>query len=271
MSEDLNGNNVATESEVTGQDEVAAPQSIADLRRKMQVSGTVSRIGMYGAFIDLGLDADAILHVSQLAQGKRIKEALKVGQLVDAWVSKVDHESKQVMLTMHPPLAVEWQDLSEGKTYKGKVIRLEAFGAFVDIGAEKEGLVHVSELSHDYIKHPSQAINVGDEVDVQVLSFNRKKRRINLSVKALLEAPEGSKAALKQEAANYDYEEEQEDFEEMPTAMEVAWQRASGTSGDNFGKGKKKKGRKGEKKRRRSRQDQLDIYEQTLSMSRDDY
>ncbi|MBK9052128.1 MAG: S1 RNA-binding domain-containing protein [Chloroflexi bacterium] len=63
------------------------------------------------------------------------------------------------------------------------------FGAFVDIGAEKEGLVHISELSHDYVKHPSEAVRVGDEVSVKVLNFSKRKRRINLSVKALLEKP----------------------------------------------------------------------------------
>ena len=74
----------------------------------------------------------------------------------------------QIMVTMIEPLAVEWRDLKNGQTYTGTVSRLENYGAFIDIGAEREGLVHISEISHDYVKHPSEVLKAGDEVQVEV-------------------------------------------------------------------------------------------------------
>ena len=169
----------------------SAPTSFADLTPKMQLAGTVKRLELYGAFIELGPGLNGLIHVSKLGgeQVNRVSDVLKEGDQVSVWVEKVDPERQQVMLTMVPPLAVDWTDLQTDRPYTGKVMRLETFGAFVNIGAEREGLVHISELSHDYVKHPSEVVKVGDEVEVKVLGFNRRKRRIDLSMKALIEKP----------------------------------------------------------------------------------
>ena len=135
------------------------------------------------------------------------------------WVQSVDENKEQITVTMIPPLAVDWGDLKIGQVYTGKVTRLERFGAFVDIGAEKEGLIHISELSHDFIKHPSEAVKVDEDIDVQVLGFSKRKRRIDLSRKALLEDPE-----LEVEEIEEEVEEDEE--EELPTAMEMALRQA---------------------------------------------
>ena len=237
----------------------AAPSSIEELQRKVKLTGTVKRIELYGAFVDVGIGLDAILHVSQVLGGKRIKDVLTVGQEIEVYADKIDVENKKVMVTMLEPLAVEWQDLEEGKTFTGTVTRHENFGAFIDIGAEKEGLVHISEISHEYIRHPSQAISVGDEVDVKVLSYSRKKRRINLSVKALIDAPEKEVEDYIGEVFELDEEEEQE---EVQTAMEIALRRAMGDDAPAR-KPSKKKRRKG---RRRDQQD--DIIGRTLDYTR---
>lgn len=235
------------------------PTSLADLKRKDLLQGTVKRTELYGAFVNVGLDTEAILHVSQVPGGSRIQELLKEGETVNVWVDKVDSERNQLIVTMLEPLAVEWGDLADGNVYTGTIKRLENFGAFVDIGAEKEGLVHVSEISHDYIRHPSQAISVGEEVEVKVLSYSKRKRRINLSMKALLAEPEKEVEDFIEEV--FDLEEEEE---EMPTAMEAAFRRASGGS-------KKSSKKRGEKKRRggRRRNDYHDdIIERTLDYRR---
>ena len=122
--------------------------------------------------------------------GKNPHKIFNVGDEISVWIEDVDPDKGQVTVTMLEPLAVEWSDLKEGQAYTGKVTRLEKFGAFVDIGAEKEGLIHVSELSHDFVKHPSEVLKVDDEVQVKVLGFSKRKRRIDLSRKALLETPE---------------------------------------------------------------------------------
>ena len=237
----------------------AAPTSIQDLERKMKLTGTVKRTELYGAFVDIGVGSDAILHVSQVIGGKRIQDVLKVGEEIDVYVDKIDAANNKVMVTMHEPLAVEWQDLKDGNVYTGKIVRHENFGSFVDIGAEKEGLVHVSEISHEYIRHPSQAIAVGDEVQVKVLGFDRRKRRINLSIKALLESPEKDVEDLVGEVFDLDEEEE---IEEVPTAMEYAIRQAMGDDAPKSSRKNKKK------KRNKRRQIQDDIIGRTLDYSR---
>ena len=238
---------------------VAAPSSIEELQREVKLTGTVKRIELYGAFIDIGIGIDAILHVSQVLGGKRIKDVLKVGEQIEVYADKIDVANKKVMVTMLEPLAVEWQDLEEGKVFSGTVTRHENFGAFINIGAEKEGLVHISEISHEYIRHPSQAVSVGAEVDVKVLSYSRKKRRINLSIKALVDAPEKDVEDYIGEVFELDEEEEQE---EVATAMEIALRRAMGDDAPPR-KPKKKQRRKG-----RRRQQQDDIIGRTLDYTR---
>lgn len=240
--------------------EVVTVSSLADLKPKMKLKGTVNRLELYGAFVDLGFEATAILHISQLNKRvNRVSDLLSVGEEVEVWVSKVDTERNQVTLTMSEPLAVEWSDLAEGQVYTGKVVRLENFGAFVNIGAEKEGLVHVSELSHEYVKHPSEILKTGDEIEVKVLGYSKKKRRINLSMKALQESPEPELENMS--VAELEYEEDENEPEDFPTAMQVALQRALDGSEDDETPAKVKQRRRrterGSSRRNRRQQDDI--------------
>jgi small subunit ribosomal protein S1 len=246
---------------------VAPPTSLEDLKPKMHLTGKVARLELYGAFIDLGVGTNAILHISQLGKDKvnRVADVLNVGDEVKVWVDKVDPARGQAMVTMIEPLAVEWSDLKEGATHTGTVTRLEKFGAFVDIGAEKEGLVHISELSHDYVKHPSEVLKPGDEVQVKVLSFSKRKRRIDLSIKALLEEqkPAAAEPTYTREVQEDVYDEEEIE-EDMPTAMEIALRRAMGS--DYKGDRRKQLARKSRQQQRRMRDEQEDIMTRTLRM-----
>jgi len=107
---------------------------------------------------------------------------------------------------------------------KGKITRLEKFGAFVDIGAERPGLIHISEMTHDYIKSPEDVVKTGDEVEVKILSVNRQKKQIKLSMKALEEPP--MKAIKETKSAKNEKEEQTEEVEVIPTAMEIALREA---------------------------------------------
>lgn len=250
------------EAAETATAETPAPTTVQELKRKMKLTGKVERLELYGAFVDVGVGTNALIHISQLSDGhvNRVSDILSVGQEIAVWVDRVDASKNQVMLTMIEPLRVEWRDLSEGQVYTGSVSRLETFGAFINIGAEREGLVHISELSHDYIKHPSEVISVEDEVQVQVLGFSKRKRRIDLSIKALLDEPESDEPAP--DIVEDYYDEEEELAAEMPTAMEIAWRRAN--SGNDGFKGRIKKQKKKQRRSRRNSWRQADILDRTL-------
>ena len=104
---------------------------------------------------------------------------------------------------------------------KGTISRLEKYGAFVEIGAERPGLVHISELAHGYIRTPEDAVRVGEEVDVKVLSVNRRRKQIKLSMKVLMENP----VELVKKAQQAEPEEDVPD-QPVPTAMEMAMRQA---------------------------------------------
>lgn len=246
---------------VSGADESL---SIDQLESKMRVSGTVRRLELYGAFIDIGLDKPAILHISKLDKRvNRISDALSIGDKVEVWIESVDEQKGQVTVTMQEPLAVEWGDLQKGQVYTGTVTRIEKFGAFVDIGAEKEGLVHISELSHDFVKHPSEAVKPGDEIQVSVLDFNKGKRRIDLSQKVLLDLPVSEDVA--------DEIELEEEEEVVPTAMEIALREAMDQSNDvkATSPAAAEKSAAKSKSASKNREQQDDILSRTLKLSQE--
>ncbi|MBT3314948.1 MAG: 30S ribosomal protein S1, partial [Anaerolineae bacterium] len=164
-----------------------------------------------------------------------VEDAVEIGQEVEMWVRRAKKD--RIELTMIEPLAMEWREMKPETTIKGKVERLETYGAFVDIGAERPGLVHVSEIAHGYIKDPSQIVKVGDEVDVMILEVNRRKKQIRLSMKATLPEPEnagpqrgqgGRRRSGKRKSVEAMMAELEGEEPKAPehTAMEMAWQAA---------------------------------------------
>ncbi|MHC1740819.1 MAG: S1 RNA-binding domain-containing protein [Anaerolineaceae bacterium] len=176
---------------------VADTDRAMEIRPKMQLSGKVTKIRLAGAVVDVGLAKPGVLHISQIISPddqpiKRVEDVLTEGQQIDVWVKKIvrKDDEERVELTMIHPLDLEWRDIKVGNAVKGKVVRLEKFGAFVEIGAERPGLIHISEMAHGYVKQPSDVVNEGDEVEVQIIDVNRRKKQIKLSMKALQPEPE---------------------------------------------------------------------------------
>jgi len=174
--------------------EVTELEPTSEIKNKQQFSGKVSKISLAGALIDIGHTVPAVLHISQILPGaenepvKRVEDVLQIGQEIEVWVKKV--KGDHIELTMFKPLDLEWRDIKKGMTVKGTVVRLEKFGAFVEIGAERPGLIHISEMAHGYVRQPSDVVKEGDEVESQVLDANRRKKQIKLSIKALTPEPE---------------------------------------------------------------------------------
>ncbi len=172
---------------------------------------------------------------------------------MDFWVKRVRKD--RIELTMKEPLAMEWREIKPGMTVKGNVVRLETFGAFVEIGAERPGLIHISELSHSYVRTPGEVVREGDEVEAKVLEVNRRKKQIKLSIKALQELPETMQA---QHQVSNVVEEEQTKEPDL-TAMEIAL-RSAMEKADTEEKNAKKKSRKNKD----SDSEQEDLLSRTL-------
>jgi small subunit ribosomal protein S1 len=201
----------------TQNQEFASPTSIEDLKPKMKLRGTVTQVELAGAVVDVGVGQNGLVHISRLSKDpiRNASDAASPGQELTVWVQYVEPNAGRIDLTCVEPLALDWQDIRAGQTYTGTVVRIEQFGAFVDIEAEKPGLVHVSELSNEYVGNTSDVVSVGQEVTVRVLKVDRRKRQIDLSIKA-----------LEAEEIEQIFEEEAGDEEELPTAMAIALKRA---------------------------------------------
>lgn len=192
-----------------------APSSLEELVPRMELRGKVKRVELFGAFVDIGVGQDALLHISQLGQQnvRNVEDVVKEGDEVTVYVLRVDPAERRVAVSLVKPPAVTWDELSENSIVSGTVVRVESFGVFVDIGAERPGMVHVSELASGFVKSPSDVVKVGDRVQARVIKVNRKKRQIDLSMKSL-EVEDASAAAPDEET------------EAVPTAMELALRRA---------------------------------------------
>lgn len=215
------------ESNSPAASENTQPLNIADIKRKAKLTGTVLKTTLAGAIVDIGLDTPGVIHISQLQKKptNRVTDVVQVGQTVEVWVRRVDPQKGRIELTMVKPFDLEWREISKGMVIKGKVTRLEKFGAFVEIGAERPGLVHISELTHGYIKTPSEIVNEGDDVKVQVLEVNWRKRQIKLSMKSLEEKQvKSAKTARQKKTKNT--KREPAKVEPVPTAMEMALREA---------------------------------------------
>jgi small subunit ribosomal protein S1 len=204
-------------------------EQVKEIKAKERYTGTVLKTTLQGALVDIGSQIPAFIHISQAVNEgdpkkpiNSIEEVLEKGQKMDFWVKRVRKD--RIELTMKEPLALEWREIKPGMTVKGNIIRLETFGVFVEIGAERPGLIHISELSHSYVRTPGEVVREGDEVEAQVLEVNRRKKQIKLSVKALLEVPESP--PVEQRASGKEKEEEEAAPEPELTAMEIAMRQA---------------------------------------------
>jgi len=203
--------------------------SIHNLQIGQRLTGKVKNIADFGAFIDIGIAQDGLVHISELAKQKveKVTDVISQGQEVEVWVKKVDTKRGRISLTMIKPIALKLRDIAEETELEGVVTRLESYGAFVDIGTDRDGLVHISQITYDYIKHPEDVLQVGQKVSVKVLKVNRKKRQVDLSIKILLPPPPAPEEFKKVEEVRSQSRSEvvEEVAEEEPaaTAMAIAY------------------------------------------------
>jgi small subunit ribosomal protein S1 len=156
-----------------------------------RVTGRVSNVTDYGAFVELEVGVEGLVHVSEMSWSKKVKNPSKVvspGDSVEAIVSDVNPEARRISLSLKDTLPDPWESVLEkytvGSRVQGKVRNLTDFGAFVEIEEGVDGLVHVSDMSWTKrIKHPSEVLKKGDDVEAIITSIDQENRRISLSIK----------------------------------------------------------------------------------------
>ena len=158
------------------------------LQKGERRKGTVSSIVNFGAFVDLG-GVDGLVHVSELSW-KHVdhpQEVVTVGQEVDVEVLDVDLERERVSLSLKATQEDPWKEFERtskaGAIISGQVTKLVPFGAFVRVAHGIEGLVHISEISHEHVDTPESVLSVGDEVQVKVIDVDISRRRVSLSMR----------------------------------------------------------------------------------------
>lgn len=150
--------------------------------------GRVSSITDFGVFVDLG-GADGLAHMTELTweRGKKAKDLYNVGDEVQAYILKVDHETKKISLSLKRAQPEKWDSTVNrfviGQILIGRVTKLMQFGAFVRLDGPVEGLIHISELSNRRIQHPKDVVKEGDIVPVKLVRIEKDRHRLGLSLR----------------------------------------------------------------------------------------
>jgi small subunit ribosomal protein S1 len=158
-----------------------------------RVSGTVSRLTDFGAFVELLPGVDGLIHLSEMAWDKRVRkpsDVLKLGDRVDVVVLQVNAAERRISLGLKQALGDPWESLPQrhpvGSTVEGAVTNVAAFGAFVDLGDGIEGMIHISDITNEKrLEHPKEALSKGKTVRAVVLELDRERRRVRLGMRQL--------------------------------------------------------------------------------------
>jgi small subunit ribosomal protein S1 len=184
-------------------------QILGRLQPGQVVEGKISNIVDFGAFVDLD-GIDGLIHISELSWShvNHPSEVLSIGDTVRVKVLDIDRDRQRISLGLKQTQEDPWQRVLDsynpGDVLEGKVTKVVAFGAFVEIVPGVEGLVHISELADHHVESPSEVVSPGDEVRVKILEIDEERRRISLSIKRVngqglplrdVQAPESAQPA----------------------------------------------------------------------------
>jgi small subunit ribosomal protein S1 len=170
-------------------------QLLSELETGQIRKGVVKNIAEFGAFVDLG-GIDGLLHITDMSWGRinHPSEMVSIDQELEVQILHVDHEKEKIALGLKQKTASPWDQVEEkypvGSRVRGSVVNVMSYGAFVKLEEGIEGLVHISEMSWTKrISHPSELVEIGDEIEVVVLGINKEKQEISLGMKQTLENP----------------------------------------------------------------------------------
>ena len=155
------------------------------------VKGTPQRFTDFGAFVNVN-GFDCLAHISDLSWSgcKKCSDVLELNKTYEFKILKIDRENKKVSLGYKQLQPKPWELVADkyhaGDVVKGKVVRIVSFGAFVEVEKDVDGLVHVSQISNEWLDNPTSVLKVGDEVEAKILEIDTEKEKMTLSIKALL-------------------------------------------------------------------------------------
>lgn len=188
--------NVVISHKAIIEDDIEAQKAemISKLEVGQVLEGMVKNMTSFGVFVDLG-GLDGLLHITDISWGRinHPEDVLELDQKIQVAVLEFDNEKKRISLGMKQLTAHPWDSmkaLEAGEKVKGKVVTVADYGAFVEIEAGVEGLIHVSEMSwSQHLRNPSDFIKVGDEVDAVVLDIDKEEHKLSLGLKQLTSDP----------------------------------------------------------------------------------
>uniref|UniRef100_A0A7S1G1P9 S1 motif domain-containing protein n=1 Tax=Corethron hystrix TaxID=216773 RepID=A0A7S1G1P9_9STRA len=162
--------------------------NVSDLKVGDYYMGTVKAVFDYGAFVDIGCGKDGLLHVSHLSDDKIIEDAreiISVGKKIKVHIVSVDYPNVKFELSTKRRDGSRLEDLKNGMELEGKVSRIMSWGAFIDVGFEKDGLLHVTRIQDEVVKDVHDVLKVGQQIKAHVVHLDRKKQTFGLSMRSI--------------------------------------------------------------------------------------
>lgn len=165
----------------------------AQLAEGQEYTGTVKTLTNYGAFVELAAGVEGMVHISELSW-KRIKhpsDVVKVGDTIKVYVKEADAEKRRISLGFKRAEDNPWEilkrDYPEGTVVDAKVVGMTTFGAFAQVIPGIDGLIHISQIANKHVAKPQDELTVGQEVEAKIIAVDADKKRVSLSIRALLE------------------------------------------------------------------------------------
>ena len=159
----------------------------------------------YGAFVDIG-GVDGLLHISEISWGKlrHPEEVLKIGDIINVKILSLNEEKGKISLGLKQTQPEPWSLVGDkyqvGDVLDGKVVQTKEYGAFVELEAGLDGLVHISEIANKRVENVSDELKVGETVKVKIMEIDPEKRRISLSIKAAIPAEDAAEEPAEEPA-----------------------------------------------------------------------
>ncbi len=273
MTEETRTDETQIETAPASEDDSA--KKVVRLSVGQVITGKVKQVTDFGAFVDIGAGRDGLVHISELTVGRvtNVKDIVEEGQNVTVWIKRLNRERNRISLTMISPDTRTIRDLQEGELVEGVVTRMVPYGAFIDIGVGTDALLHVREMGNNYVEKPEDVVEIDERLEVRIITLNRRRRHIDVSIKGLREEPEeeGAESADAEAALGEDSEGQVVDkFEnvEVLSPMELAFKRAMEAGGEEVVL-PTKSSRRRRRRQHRARSEQAEIIQRTLNTMRE--